>query len=370
MPLSRRRFFQSSAIAAATAALSPRLLALEPPRVRPAGGAILLNSNENAFGPFPSVRKAMIDALDVANRYPDYEFDALWAALSKLHGVKEDQIVVGCGSTDILRMSAEAMCGRTKTILTAAPTFEALAMYGARRGVKTITVPLRKDFSHDLEAMAAKAKAGVDLIYICNPNNPTASITPRKEIEAFLAQVPQETYVMIDEAYHHFAVKSDGYLTFADAAHAPQHPRTFVARTFSKIFAMAGMRVGYAVGPKEVIAELSKNYVFDNPNCMAARGAVAGVNDTAAMEASVKVFADARAEYMRQAMKRKLAVIPSHANFLMMETGRPVRKVIDHFKANGVMVGRPFPPYETHLRVSIGLPEEMQTFWQVWDKMA
>ena len=373
MSLSRRAFFKTSTAAATFAVgagFGGRLLAFpEPARAAwKRSGEILLNSNENPYGPYPSVHQAMTDALAVVNRYPDYEFDALWDALCKHHGVKPEQVTIGSGSTDILRMAAQAFCIRNKTLLTAAPTFEALAMYAARANVKTITVPLRADFAHDLDAMAEKAKdGGIDLIYICNPNNPTASITPRAEIEAFLAKLPGQTYVLIDEAYHHFTAGAPGYVPFADAATAPKNPRAFVARTFSKIYGMAGLRVGYAVGQPEVIAAMAKWNIFDSPNCVAARAAVAAIKDSAATESAVKKFAAQRDEFVKQASARQKNVIPSHANFLMMETGKPIRPLIEHFKKNNVMIGRPFPPYLTHARISIGTPEEMQEFWKVWD---
>ena len=379
MRVSRRSFFRHSALSATAAAIAAAipesLLALEPPRHPKAKGKtgdpapVLLNSNENPYGAFPSVLNAMILSLNVANRYPDYEFDALWDGLGKLHNAKTEEIALGAGSTDLLRMAAEAFCTSKKRIVTAAPTFEALAMYAQRRNVEVTTVPLRTgDHAHDLDGMLRAAKdSGAGLVYICNPNNPTGTITPRAEIEQFIAKMPSETYLLIDEAYHHF-VDSQFYQSFADKR--SDNPRVFVLRTFSKIFGMAGLRVGYAVGTKETIDQLSKNYVFDSPNCVGARAASAGLKDTTALAAMESRMKGDRERFMAEAQKRKLTTLPSQANFVMMDTGKPIRTVIDYFKTKNVMIGRPFPPYDTYARISLGTPGEMQKFWMVWDGMS
>jgi histidinol-phosphate aminotransferase len=372
MPLSRRRFLElgtvTAGVTASTSILDlPAFAMPEPQRSVKATREILLNSNENPYGAFPSVRKAMVDALAVSNRYPDYEFDALWESLGKLHGCKSEEITLGCGSTDVLRMAAVAFCSPNNPLVMAHPTFEALGMYAARTGTPGIKVPLRPDYSHDLEQMLAKTKQGAGLVYICNPNNPTGSITPRKEIEHCIAQLPPETYVLIDEAYHHFVQPSADYVSFADRRIAD--PRIIVARTFSKIYGMAGLRLGYAVGTKETIEKLAASHVYDNPNCIAARAGAAALADKAGLDEAVRRTLRDRDEFNREAKTRRLETIPSHANFVMVNSARPTRVVIDHFKNHRILIGRPFPPLETHVRVSLGTPAEMKQFWQVWDQM-
>jgi histidinol-phosphate aminotransferase len=261
-------------------------------------------------------------------------------------------------------MAANAFCDRTKPLVTAAPTFEALSMYSARNGTETIKVPLRSDFAHDLEQMLAKAK-GAGLVYICNPNNPTGSLTGRKEIDQFLSGLPPETYVLIDEAYHHFVTAPADYISFIDRR--PENARVIVARTFSKIYGMAGLRLGYAVGTKDTIERLSASYVYDNPNCIAARAGTAALADKKALDAAIRRSVADREEFRRQAAARGVRSIPSHTNFVMVDSARPTRTVIEHFKARNIRIGRPFPPFDTHVRVSLGTPAEMKQFWQVWD---
>jgi histidinol-phosphate aminotransferase len=368
--LSRRQFFRAAAVSAAVLPLSPELIFAEPQRRAgaPGGhdGQIILNSNENAYGPFPSAMKAMQEALRYAHRYPDSHYDALWQALARHHNVKAENVWLGCGSGDILRMAADEFTGPDRPLVMGAPAFEALGMYAQRRNAPILKVPLRtSDHAHDLEKMLAVSQERPTLVYICNPNNPTASLTPRSEIEQFLKNLPAHATVIIDEAYHHF-VTDPSYKSFAD--NSADDPRVIVLRTFSKIYGMAGMRVGYCISHPQTIEKLSNHYVFDNPNVVGTIGATTSLQDPAALSAAAKRIVDDRNHFAAEAQKRKLKVIPSQANFLMFDSGKPVRQAIEFFKKQNVLIGRPFPPYDTHLRISLGLADEMHAFWRVWDQ--
>src|SRR5689334_5101510 len=192
--VSRRRFLQGLAAGtAASAALEWPLRSFgipaspEPRRSLEHPGFILLNSNENPYGPLPSAMAAMRDALQEAHRYPDSQYDVLVNRIATLHKVEPHQVLTGCGSTEILRIAAAAFLGPGRKLIMAAPTFEAIDMYARPTGAEIIRVPLTKDHAHDLEAMLARMGPSAGVIYICTPNNPTGSLTPRKEIEAFLA---------------------------------------------------------------------------------------------------------------------------------------------------------------------------------------
>lgn len=370
--VSRRQFLTTTAAGAAAAAVLPlsfpaALAALEPPRVPQAGGPILLNSNENAYGPFASARKAAQESLALAMRYPDHQRDTLIEQIAAHHKVKPEQVTLGAGSTEILRAAAEAFTGQGRKAVTAAPTFEALGGYAKRRGNEVVTVPLRADYGHDLEAMAAQSDAATGLVYVCNPNNPTASLTPRAEIEAFLGKLPKNTLVLIDEAYHHFALGAPGYESFLDRP--VDDERVIVARTFSKIYGMAGLRLGYAVAAPKVAEQLNRLEAWDNANVVVLAAGAASLSDMAAMRAAAGRNATDRSTFVAKAQARKLAPIPSYANFFMMDAGRPAHAVIEHFKANGILIGRPFPPMDTFVRISLGLPPEMRRFWEVWDTL-
>ena len=376
MELTRRNFFRTS-VAAGAAAFAATSLPLplealiaaqgEPKRAADHSGAILLNSNENAYGPWPSLMQTMRDALTVGNRYPDSQYEALTAKIAELHRVHGEQVMLGCGSSEVLRVCAEVFCGPGKALVQASPTFESLGWYAKTRGAEVRAVPLNERFEHDLEKMLA-ASEGAGLVYICNPNNPTASITPRKKIEQFVRSLPETTYVLIDEAYHHFALKSPDYVSFIDQP--MDDPRIIVARTFSKIYGLAGMRLGYSVATPDTAKKIRPFSSFDNVNMVVAKCGVVALNDAAGLAAAIRRTENDRAEFERQANKRKIAMIPSQGNFVMVETGKPIRQVIDYFAAKNVKIGRPFPPLETHARITLGTPSEMQIFWKTWDGMS
>jgi histidinol-phosphate aminotransferase len=366
MSVSRRDFL--AAAAAASAAISwPSLAFGEPRRVGQPGGPILLHSNENAYGPFPEVMAAMRGSLAKAHRYPDRAQEQFLTRLAEFQNVSVKQLVVGCGSTDILRMAAEAFTGPDRKLIVASPTFEALGEYATMRGAEVVKVPLRSDFAHDLTAMLAKIDGNTGLIYICNPNNPTGSLTPAREIDNFLSHFREPVTVLVDEAYHHFADGATEYRSVL--GRASQSERVIVCRTFSKVYGLAGLRLGYAVGTPETVAQLASRRTFDNVNTVAAHCAGVALENAPALAAAISRNARDRASFLSQAAARRLKTIPSYANFIMLDTSRDIREVIQHFEHHRILVGRPFPPLNTYLRVSLGTPSEMAEFWRVWDLM-
>jgi len=372
MQISRRSFLRTSTVGAAAGIAAanltfPRFVSAEPQRAAQPGGPVLLNSNENPYGPWPTVMEAIHRALPYSNRYPFADVNALEAKIAELHRVKTEQVVTGCGSSEVLRVAAEVFCKPGQTLVTAIPTFESLGDYVTARGGKVRTVPLNANFEHDLPRMGAQSGEQLGLVYICNPNNPTANVTPRKDIEAFLKTLGPKTYVLIDEAYHHFAMSSPEYASFID--HPVDDPRVIVARTFSKIYGLAGIRLGYSVAAPTTAKQMRDFITYDNVNMLAAHCGVAGLEDAAGLATAVRRITADRDDFVRQAQQRNMKVIPSQANFAMMETGKPIRDLIAYFKKNNVLIGRPFHGMEDYARISFGTPEQMKIFWQTWDKM-
>ena len=374
MPVSRRSFFRTLGAGVAAGSVLPWSLerlagaaVLEPPRPQESDGFVHLDSNENAYGPSEKTKEAIRAAIPVANRYPYRHYDDLTEKIAALHHVSADQIVLGCGSQEILRVSAQAFVGPGKMLIQAAPTFEALGRYSQSVGAKVVAVPLNHEYGHDLPAMGKALSSSATLVYICNPNNPTASLTPRQEIDAFVARLPATTSVLIDEAYHHFAGESAAYVSFLERP--VNDDRVVVTRTFSKVYGMAGLRLGYAVATKPTAKRLSQFLTFDSVNGIVAAAAQAALEDQSSVQASVQKNTDDRQEFYNQCHARMLKPIDSHANFVMMDTHRPVAEVIEHFRKNKVLIGRRFPPMDRHVRVSLGTPEDMLQFWRVWDMM-
>jgi histidinol-phosphate aminotransferase len=368
--ISRRSFFKTAAMGAAAASLNvsgAELLSwAEPPREAIAGGPVLLNSNENAYGPFPSVL-AMPNPFLNANRYPDSSHDALVNRLAKKHKVTPEHILVGCGSTEALKLAACAFTGPGRKLITATPTFEAIWFYAGATKAEIVKIPLSTSFAHNLALMSNEAQKGGGLIYVCNPNNPTASLTPRRTMENFIRDLPKGVYVLIDEAYHDFVTVSGDYISFLDEP-VPSE-QVIVIRTFSKIYGMAGLRLGYAVADPETIKKMAVHRQEDTANIFALRCALKALDSQKEWEAAVQRNTNDRAAFMREAAARKVPAIPSWTNFVMINTLRPVKTVIDHFKQNNIRIGRPFPPMDTFARISLGTPEQMKAFWEAWDKM-
>lgn len=327
-----------------------------------------LNFNENPFDRSPLILPALQKALKNAAIYPDKAHDAFITKLAEYHHVQQDQLLVENGLSSILRLVAETFLGNEKTLIVADPTFDSLASYAKERGAKIVRVPLRDDYSHDLDSMLAQVDSSTKLIYICNPNNPTGTITPRDQIEDFLDKLPQDVYVFIDEAYHHFAVGSPQYISFIEKP--IKDDRLIIGRTFSKIYGLAGMRLGYACSTANTIQKLKKYQATDSNNVAALMAGLAALDDESWMIQTINKFNEIRDEFYLQAAARGLKYIPTHANFIMLDIeGRSFQSVLEHFAKHKIMLGREFPPMHGHVRISFGLPEQMELFWLVWDKL-
>lgn len=327
-------------------------------------GEIYLDRNENAFGASPKVLAAIQEGLGRSNRYPQ-RMDELKEALAVKHRVSKEQIVLGCGSSDLIRMAASSYLGPGKNLLIASPTFELAGMHASNLGAKVIRVPLKKDYSHDLEAMRTKNDAQTGLIYLCNPNNPTGSLTYRKELEAFVDKVPAGTTVFIDEAYHDYAGGSGAYQSFVDKP--VQRENLIVSRTFSKVYGLAGLRIGYGVAAPPTAAKIERHHLQFAENTLALTAALAALEDHEYVATCVERNENQRQEFMNQVNARMLRALDSHGNFVCVNAMRPLEPVLEHFKKHKVFVGHRIPEMPTYLRVSLGTPEEMLEFWRIWD---
>jgi len=371
MSITRRNFFRNAATVTSVAVGLPAIADLAFSELVPAsrasepGGPIILSRNENAYGPSQKVIASMQNSLQFANRYPDPAVSALHERIAKSHSIKPEQLVLGCGSGEILSIAASAFVGPGKHLISGLPTFEAIGRCAKTLGAEVLEIPLAKDYSHDLEAMLAKAGATTGLVYICNPNNPTGSLTSRKNLETFIRKLPATATVLIDEAYHHFVGATPEYVSFID--NPINDGRIIVARTFSKVFGLAGIRVGYAVGAPEKIKALAARRLPEGLNAVGARSALVAYDDLDHVQMSEKRNAQDRQEFFDQAKARKIQGITSYTNFAMLQTGRPALDVIAHFKKNNVEIARLFPSMNTFVRVSFGTPPQMKEFWRVWD---
>lgn len=361
--ISRRGFTKILGAGAAYTTLRPSIV-LSSSLVRaikaPTGsaGIVRLSSNENPHGPSPAALKAMTDAFGLAWRYPDEYADMLAGRLAKLHSVTVDQILLGNGSGEILKLSAAAFTDQKRKAIVADPTFEAVARHAVTARAEVVKIKLTSDYRHDLPGMLAGA-GDAGLVYICNPNNPTASITPKEDIRAFLSKLPRQTIVLIDEAYHHY-VESSNYESAVPLV--KDYPNLIVARTFSKIYGMAGLRCGYCITHTDNILAMRKHQLWDNVNIMALVAATASLDDTRHVDQGRRDNSEAKGRVCLALDKLKYRYISSQANFIMIDLRRDVRPVIASLGQRNVQVGRFFPSLPNFMRVTIGTQPQMETF--------
>jgi len=360
LPMSRRTFAGTLGAAAGVAILDTplmgRLAEAATRRVRPSD-AVILSSNENPYGPSAGALEAAAKA--AANRYPDALEEEAREAIAKHHGVAVDQVLLGCGSSEILRMADMAFSGPGRRVVAAEPTFEAVLMFAKVLHADGVKVPLTADFRHDLPKMADACDASTGLLYVCNPNNPTATIVTGDEMAAFAAKVPASAMILVDEAYHHF-VEDPRYRSSLELI--AKHPNVVVARTFSKIYGMAGLRLGYAVGSKETIAAMAPYASWSNTNAAVLAAAAASLADPNLVPRQKKLLNDTRKWLVSELTKQGRRTMPSEANFVMVDVGGDVAPVIQAFRARKILVGRKFPSLPTWLRVTVGKRDEMAAF--------
>jgi len=319
---------------------------------------VRLSSNENPYGPSAAAVKAMTDGFSLAWRYPDEYADMLADELARMNSVPVEQILLGDGSGEILKLCAAAFTARDKKIVIANPTFEAIARHAGVANAEVAKIELTPDYSHDLKRMLAAAN-GAGLVYICNPNNPTASITPKAELSDFLAKLSPATIVLVDEAYHHY-VETKDYESVIPLV--KQYPNLIVARTFSKIYGMAGLRCGYCVTQRSNIGLMKTHQTWDSVNIMALVAALASVKDADHVPRGRKLNSEVKKSVCAELDTLGYHYIPSHANFMMIDLRREVRPVIEALRNRGVEVGRLFPALPTFMRVTIGTSPEMKLF--------
>ena len=318
-----------------------------------------LSFNENPYGPPDSVLKAMTTAFKYANRY-GYPDGGITEEIAKHHGVTPEHVLLAAGSGEILDVVGTAFASNKK-VVGVEPSYGFVYSHVASVKGGAITLPLTSDYRQDIDALITTTKRhyrDVGFIYLCNPNNPTGRIVTKAEVKQLLDGIPEDMPVLIDEAYYHF-VEDPSYGTAVP--YVLEGRPVIVTRTFSKIAALAGMRLGYAIATPDLIAQM-RPFISDSISAVVKWGGVAALKDTAAQAHVKQVTLDLRKKATADLQSLGFSVIPSETNFFMVDLKRPVKPVIAEFEKKGVLVGRPFPPMDQHLRVSVGNPDEMKRF--------
>jgi len=343
---------------AASAAQNPRKRV--PPQSEDYDRMAKLSFNENPYGPSEAVMEAMTGAFKYANRY-GYPDGGIIEAIAEHHRLKPENVLLGAGSSELLKVADDTFLIDRKKVVGVDPTFGSVYLFAANSRAEAIKVPLLPDFRMDIPGILRAVKSNyrdVGFVYLCNPNNPTGNIIPKQEIRLLLDGIPGDVPVLIDEAYHHF-VESPDYAT--SIPYILEGRQVIVTRTFSKIAALAGMRLGYGLASREMIERMSP-FANGSINAIVKWGGVAALRDTAAQARVRQNILTLRKKVTGELTALGYSVIPSEANFFMVHVRRNVAPVIEEFEKRGVQVGRIFPPMVEHLRVSVGTPEEMVRF--------
>ena len=317
--------------------------------------AIKLASNENPLPPSDRVQRAILAALNHLNRYPDGSGFYLRQALAKKHGASPDQIVLGNGSNELIELLVRAFLRPGDEAVVPHPSFVVYPMIVQAAGGVRVMVML-KEHRLDLEAMARAITPMTKVVFIANPNNPTATIVTADEVERFMARVPERTIVVFDEAYIEFALGPD----FPDTLnYVKQGRKVAVLRTFSKAASLAGLRVGYGVADADAIALMNRIRQPFNVNSLAQAAALAALEDDGHILECVRMIEAGRHFLYDEFKTLGVQYVPARANFILVDVGRSAADIYQKLLHEGVIV-RPMTPFgmETALRITVGTPEE------------
>lgn len=320
---------------------------------------VKLASNENALGPSPLALAALPEAAKNLHRYPDPSGHALREKLAERHGVTPREIALGAGSNELIDLLVRTFASGDEEGLISDGTFITYGRSLQAAGIRTIRVPTSAN-RYDLASMLKAATPKTKIVFLANPNNPTGTVYTREELEVFLAGLPRSAVVVADEAYAEYAHPD----RFVSGLHMrDRHPGMVVLRTFSKIYGLAGIRLGYAVGPGDLLDYLDRVRLPFNASSLAQAAAMAAMDDQEHVARSRKLVQDEEPVVRKALSELGLDVGPTEANFVFVDVGRDAEEVFRALLPLGVIV-RPLAPYgfPRHIRVTIGLPEENRRF--------
>jgi len=365
MHTSRRNWLKQASLSAAALGLGRSLDAMPLPEKDPAGRMIFLNSNENAFGPSPSVVRAMTAAAVKSNRYSDDEVKELVRSIAAFHGVAPENIIMSAGSSEILGQTALLAAKQGGNAITAEPSFNPWTRLAKEFGLAVNAVPLTKTFRLDLDAMRTAIDAQTRMMYLCNPNNPVGNSYVFEEISAFAEECSQKCMVLVDEAYTEFA----NIPSMAKLAAANRH--IIVAKTFSKIYGLAGARIGYAIAHPETIRKFEALQSWPNGQLgqVNVAAAMAALKDQAFVKSCCEKTAQCRNFCYETFQKLELPYIPSDTSFIMFNVDRIQCDYPAAMQKQNIMV-----QHRNHFggkwcRVSMGTLDEMKAFARALEKI-
>ena len=329
-----------------------------------------LNANENSLGMSASAKQAITESLGEGFRYPDNPRNALISKIASIHGVSEKQISLGNGSTENIRATLQMLQnkalkeGRQFQMVIPVPTFDCAAMYANAIGVPFVKIPVTaENYDLDFDELQKTADEfdGISLFYICNPNNPTGIITATEKLKTWISNAPDNHYFLLDQAYMDY-VSDPSFESAIEWVKQGLSGNLIVIHTFSKLCALAGMRVGYAISNPQAIENIEAFMSMDNTNLSGAVAAIATLNDAEFLALSLRTTNQSRQMIETVLDELGLRYLPSHSDFIFHEIKGDLKIYIDRMRDNGIKVGREFPPVTGFNRLTLGRPDEMAVF--------
>lgn len=363
---SRRSFLHLSAAASAVATFhfaTEPMLAAASRRKPHAPDAVMIDSNENPLGPSQSARDAMAAVIPQGGRYSDNLTDEMVQTFAQMEGLNPDFVTATVGSTPPLALSVMAFCNAQKSYVTGDPGFELGMMTAENNGARVVKVPLTKTHAHDVKAMLAAAP-NAGLFYICNPNNPTGTLTPRSDIEYLVANKPADSVVVVDEAYIHFTDNASSAIDLVKAG-----KDVVVLRTFSKVYGMAGIRCGLLISRPDLSKKVLQRGGFNFMPITAVVAATASLRDSSLVAERRRINAGIRQQTFQFLDRNGFSYIPSESNCFMVDVKRPGQEVRDAMAKENVLIGRIWPIMPTWVRITVGTQDEMAKFQSAFQKV-
>ncbi|HYE54540.1 MAG TPA: aminotransferase class I/II-fold pyridoxal phosphate-dependent enzyme [Chitinophagaceae bacterium] len=356
----RRAWLRQSSLALAGLTVAGRLSAAGSDQHKPfmPPGPIKLTSNENPYGPSPLARRAMADAIVASNRYPWDNTTVLRGHIGKANGLSADHVLMGAGSSEILGIVAQYAALNKGNVVTASLSFPTAANMSERFGMEIIRVPLTRDKKHDLPAMMSKINNNTRMVYVCNPNNPTSTIVPSADVKNFVEEASKKCIVLLDEAYIEYCNEPTLSSLVAN------NRNIIVAKTFSKIYGLAGARIGYALAHPDTIGKLGNFQPWQNAGASAVSvaGAIASLEDKDFIRSTKEMNSKARTYVINELTALGFECIPSETNFLFHTLGSYTGNWTDQMRAKNILTGRIVEGEGRWTRITIGTMEEMQAF--------
>jgi histidinol-phosphate aminotransferase len=360
---SRRSFLQISVAAASAAAVGYRIVTepmLAHAESRPyPKDAVLINANENPLGPCGVACDAVNSIASQGGRYSDWMTTDLIKTFAAAEGIKPEYVRAFPGSSGPLHYSVLAFTSPAKSYVTADPGYEAGAHATTASGARVVKVPLTKTYAHDMKAMLAAAP-DAGMFYICTPNNPTGTLTSHSDIEFLLANKPKDSILLVDEAYIHFSNAS----TALDLVKADKD--LIVLRTFSKIYGMAGLRCGFAIARPDLLEKMTAFSGWSAMPITAVAAATASLKDPRLVPDRKHINTTIREATFEWLAKNNYSFVPSQSNCFMLDAKRPAKEVIAAMAAQNVFIGRPWPVWPMHVRITVGTQPEMERFQEAF----